>query len=107
MFRHVVGVDDYCPPYAVPCESYRTDLAVSYQFDIVPVNGTLRVNLETIMAWPSQHTSNQTFLSRDRSNIAWVQNIFNELSGPAVTAKYDRNSGAFRLSVADHAGKGK
>ena len=88
-----------CPPYAVPCESYRPDLALSYQFDLVRVNGTLRVDLSSMLAWPSQHSSNQTFLLRRPSDVAWVETIFNELSGPAVTAKYDPQKGAFRLNL--------
>ena len=99
LFRHVVGVEDWCPPYAVPCESYRPDLALSYQFDIVRAEGGLRVDLSSMLAWPSQHSSNQTSLLRRPTDLAWVKTVFNELSGPAVTAKYDQQTGAFRLTI--------
>jgi hypothetical protein len=35
LFRHEVGVVDFCPIYAVPCESYRTEIAMNYKFEVL------------------------------------------------------------------------
>jgi hypothetical protein len=71
LFRHIVGVDDFCPLYAIPCESYRPDLALSYQFNIVRNAKTNipSVDLLSMRAWPSQHTLNQTHLLVNPSGL--------------------------------------
>jgi hypothetical protein len=88
LFRHVVGVEDFCPLYAVPCESYRPDLSLAYQFEIVwdEKSGRHRIDLSRMRAWPTQHSLNQTQLLTAPQDLEWVHQIFNELSGPFVTS---------------------
>lgn len=102
VFRHIVGVEDWCPLYAIPCEQYRPELALTYKFEVLtqPTTGYPYVDLSNILAYPSKHDSFQTFRAKEKIDIYWIQNIFNEMSSPlGATADYDEKLGAFRIKV--------
>lgn len=99
LFRHVPGVDDFCPLYAIPCEQYRPELALSYQFEIIQTHSGPKVDLTKMLAYPTRHTTEQTFRVQDWNDIDWIENIFNELSSPyGANATYSRDIGAYIIS---------
>lgn len=101
VFRHVVGVEDWCPVYAVPCAAYRPELALTYKFEIISdTRGYPHVDLNNIIAYPSEHDEFQTNRVTNKHDIEWIAHIFNAMSSPlGSTAVYDESIGAYRIHV--------
>lgn len=98
LFRHEVGVVDFCPIYAVPCEAYRPDLALNYKFNVETSNGIPSIDLKSMTAFPSQHSDEQTFLVTDRNELHWISSIWNELSQP-LTLEFNSTLGGFEIEI--------
>eukprot|EP01127_Copromyxa_protea_P014319 TRINITY_DN3969_c0_g1_i1.p1 TRINITY_DN3969_c0_g1~~TRINITY_DN3969_c0_g1_i1.p1 ORF type:complete len:389 (-),score=78.48 TRINITY_DN3969_c0_g1_i1:105-1271(-) len=100
VFRHIVGVEDWCPLYAIPCIDYRPDLALTYKFEVANTATGPRIDTTNILAYPSKHDHFQTFLATEQEDIDWIADKFNALSNPVGTAAaYDQSLGAFRIKL--------
>eukprot|EP00037_Helgoeca_nana_P025436 m.278413 g.278413 ORF g.278413 m.278413 type:complete len:413 (+) comp26946_c0_seq6:456-1694(+) len=96
LFRHVVGVEDWCPLYARPCEAYRPDLSLMYIFDIEVEGGRPRVNLSSITAVPTKHNDNATAVASDAVDLAWLGTAFDK---QAIGASLVRNGAVFDVKL--------
>jgi poly-gamma-glutamate synthesis protein (capsule biosynthesis protein) len=100
LFRHAPGVDDWCPLYAIPCEQYRPELALSYKFQVVSTPSGPRVDLSNVLAFPSRHDEFQTWRVTAKEDIEWLENTLNEMSSPnGSSARFDPEMGAFRIKI--------
>jgi poly-gamma-glutamate capsule biosynthesis protein CapA/YwtB (metallophosphatase superfamily) len=81
LFRHVVGVDDWCPLYA-DCASYRPDLSLAYVFQVKrsSVDGSVAIDLGNITAFATQHNKNRTGLISSATDSQWLVEKFGEIS---------------------------
>ena len=81
LFRHVVGVDDWCPLYA-DCASYRPDLSLAYVFQVNhrSTDGSVAIDLGNITAFATQHTKNSTALISSAADSQWLVDKFGEIS---------------------------
>lgn len=98
LFRHVVGVQDWCPVYARPCADYRPDLSLLYVFDVTVEGERPHVNLANISAVPTRHTDNATSVVMDESDLMWLEKTFARVS---PGAKLIRNGDRFHVDVQD------
>jgi len=96
LFRHVVGVDDFCPLYAIPCQAYNPALALTYRFTIAFDNATTATPrvLPQVRALGTRHTEHQTFAVSQSADVSWLIGTFDAL---AVGAKlvYTGTNGIF------------
>lgn len=100
LFRHTPGVSDFCPLYAIPCEQYRPDIALTYQFDVVQgQDGLPKVDLDSMFAYPTRHDEFQVFrIASGSRDLQWIEAIYNELS-PNTAVTFDESRNAFKIQV--------
>lgn len=75
----------------------RPELSVTYRFDI---GSGGRLDLSSIRAYPSIHSSNQTARATDSHDLKWMQDTLNELSCPGACFSYNATLGAFTVAIA-------
>ena len=100
LFRHVVGVDDWCPLYARPCSQYRPELSVMYIFDVVvSPAGRPSISLDNITAIGTRHNGNCTAIATAPDDVAWIASTFGK---QAVNAKLtpEARPGWYKVVVA-------
>ena len=101
LFRHVVGVEDYCPLNARPCEAYRPELSLVYIFDIeVDVAGVPHVDLSNITAVGTKHTDNRTGIAVLDEDVNWAVATFSRVSQGAALVPYA--PGHYRVVLKAH-----
>ena len=101
LFRHVVGVEDWCPIYARPCSAFRPELSIVYVFDIEVSlqTGRPRIVLDNITAFGTIHDHNRTHRVADPADVSWIVDAFDR---QAVGARLVPNSverGRFHVMV--------
>ena len=105
LFRHVVGVQDWCPAYARPCAQYRPDLSLFYVFDVVvdAATGVPSIALGNTTAYGTVHDDFATRRVADGgADAAWLEATFNRLSVGGATLVPDAKrggAGAFEVRV--------
>ena len=101
LFRHIVGVEDWCPVYARPCSDYRPDLSLMYVFDIhvSPVSGRPSVNLQNITAFGTRHDRNRTMRVSDPDDVSWIVSAFRKQAVGAQLVPVSSERGRFRVLV--------
>lgn len=80
LFRHVVGVEDWCPIYARPCESYHPELSLMYVFEVDAKNSVPKISLSNITAYGTKHSDFQTGILTNASDSSWLVSKFNEVA---------------------------
>ena len=99
MFRHVVGVEDWCPIYARPCEAYRPDLSLVYVFDIaVDGSGRPSIVLDNVTAVGTKHDHNRTFVATATDDAEWIAAAFAKQS-PGASLSQSAGPGRYRVVV--------
>ena len=76
LFRHFPGVWGKCPPWAFPCQNYRTELAWLYQFNLEKNLGVTK--LQSVELVPIRHNHvrmNKAAIWDSR----WLRSVLNEM----------------------------
>eukprot|EP00039_Didymoeca_costata_P024222 m.9657 g.9657 ORF g.9657 m.9657 type:complete len:397 (-) comp4109_c0_seq1:140-1330(-) len=99
MFRHVVGVEDWCPIYARPCMEYHPELSLFYVFQIYMDNSLPVVNLTNITAYATKHGHFSTSLVSAKNDSDWIMNTFENISDPYELVRQDGGNGQFQVKL--------
>lgn len=100
LFRHVVGVEDWCPIYARPCADYRPDLSLMYIFNVEAGSAAAapRINLGNITAVGTIHDHNRTQRVGRPVDSAWLVEAFNRQARGATLVP-GATMGTFSVAV--------
>ena len=102
LFRHVVGVEDWCPIYAVPCADYRPDLSLMYIFQIHAndaANGIPRIDLRNISAVGTRHDHSRTNTATAADDVAWIMAAFGRQAVGASLVPSPKQPGWYRVRL--------
>ena len=98
LFRHIVGVEDWCPIYARPCSDYRPDLSLMYIFEIeVDGVGRPKLALGNISAVGTKHDDHRTNVATATEDVAWIVRAFGKQARGASLAPSADEPGRYRV----------
>jgi poly-gamma-glutamate synthesis protein (capsule biosynthesis protein) len=99
LFRHIVGVEDWCPIYARPCEAYRPELSLFYIFNVkLDDQQEPHIDLENITAIGTKHDHNRTAVARTTQDISWIIKAF-ERQSPNASLLPSSQAGHYQVVV--------